>query len=111
MVKIIIVNMRKRRPYFLGSVIELLPSCNLFKGLFSCEQSSRYYSRPHLLVERNILWGLRFVGCPDEHHIKSLLDLLRLHPFLGRSPKTLSGESNNGSFLLRGSVAGLPGGE
>ena len=33
---------------------------------------------PHLSVEENIRWGLRFVSGPDNRHVEGLVKLLRL---------------------------------
>ncbi len=57
---------------------------------------------PHMSVERNVRWGLRFCGKPDEERVNGLIDLFRLRPLLGRSPETLSGELSSRGQLLPG---------
>lgn len=56
---------------------------------------------PHLTVEQNIRWGLRFSMDPDEGYVESLIRLLRLGTLLGRLPETLSGGEQQRSALAR----------
>ena len=56
---------------------------------------------PHLTVERNIRWGLRFASDPDAGHVESLVDLLKLRSLLSRSPETLSGGEQQRVALAR----------
>ena len=56
---------------------------------------------PHMSVERNVRWGLRFCGKPDEERVNGLIDLFRLRPLLGRSPETLSGGEQQRAALAR----------
>jgi len=56
---------------------------------------------PHMSVERNIRWGLRFCKKPDEERVNGLIDLFRLRPLLGRSPETLSGGEQQRAALAR----------
>jgi len=56
---------------------------------------------PHMNVERNIRWGLRFAALPDDAHVHRLIDLLKLKPLLGRSPETLSGGEQQRVALAR----------
>lgn len=55
---------------------------------------------PHLTVEENIRWGLRF-SRKDGGSVDRLVDLLRLRPLLGRSPGTLSGGEQQRTALAR----------
>ena len=56
---------------------------------------------PHLTVEENIRWGLRFSRKDGGGHVERLLDLLRLRPLLRRSPGTLSGGEQQRTALAR----------
>jgi len=56
---------------------------------------------PHLSVEENIRWGLRFVSGPDNRHVEGLVKLLRLEYLLERSPETLSGGEQQRVALAR----------
>ncbi len=56
---------------------------------------------PHLTVEQNLHWGLRFSPDPDTNQVRKLVDLLRLSPLLKRSPETLSGGEQQRVALAR----------
>jgi molybdate/tungstate transport system ATP-binding protein len=56
---------------------------------------------PHLSVEENIRWGLRFASSPDNGHVEGLVKLLRLEYLLERSPETLSGGEQQRVALAR----------
>ena len=56
---------------------------------------------PHLSVEENIRWGLRFVPRPDNAHVEGLVRLLRLEHLLERQPETLSGGEQQRVALAR----------
>ncbi|HOR54144.1 MAG TPA: ABC transporter ATP-binding protein [Synergistales bacterium] len=56
---------------------------------------------PHLSVEENIRWGLRFVPRPDGPHVEGLVRLLRLEHLLERQPETLSGGEQQRVALAR----------
>ena len=46
---------------------------------------------PHLSVQRNLIFGMRFASRRPGAELNELIDLLRLEPLLGRMPATLSG--------------------
>ncbi|HOI81803.1 MAG TPA: ABC transporter ATP-binding protein [Synergistales bacterium] len=56
---------------------------------------------PHMTVEENIRWGLRFLRDPDPGHVEGLFRLLRLERLLERSPDTLSGGEQQRVALAR----------
>ena len=56
---------------------------------------------PHLTVEQNIRWGLRFSAAPEPGYIEGLICLLRLEKLLSRLPETLSGGEQQRSALAR----------
>jgi molybdate/tungstate transport system ATP-binding protein len=56
---------------------------------------------PHLTVEENIRWGLRFSRKDGSGSVDRLVDLLRLRPLLRRSPGTLSGGEQQRTALAR----------
>lgn len=56
---------------------------------------------PHLTVEQNIRWGLRFSAAPEPGYIGGLIRLLRLEMLLSRLPETLSGGEQQRSALAR----------
>ncbi|MCF7935340.1 MAG: ABC transporter ATP-binding protein [Synergistales bacterium] len=56
---------------------------------------------PHLSVEQNIRYGLRFADERDENHVAHLIETLRLDHLLRRNPETLSGGEQQRVALAR----------
>jgi len=56
---------------------------------------------PHMTVEQNIRWGLRFSRNPGPGYVDGLIRLLRLDHLLARLPETLSGGEQQRAALAR----------